>query len=141
MHIYHLFQWSKASDVEIDQYRMKSYTDLGSIIIPAAKRTDNHCNSHEHQKQLDSYYDNICNVLTSSSRPMQTIPTSKIKCPSEYIIPGFNDYLKELHNNARSSYLLWKHSGKPRGITQIWTCEQPGYNLNMLWDSVVAMRK
>ena len=38
-----------------------------------------------------------------------------IKCPSEYIIPGFNDYLKELHNNARSSYLLWKHSGKPRG--------------------------
>ena len=46
---------------------------------------------------------------------MQTIPTSKIKCPSEYIIPGFNDYLKELHNNARSSYLLWKYSGKPRG--------------------------
>ena len=72
-----------------------------------------HCNCHKHQKQLDSYYDNICNVLTSSR--MQTIPTSKIKCPSEYIIPGFNDYLKELHNNARNSYLLWKHSGKPRG--------------------------
>ena len=36
-------------------------------------------------------------------------------CLSEYIIPGFNDYLKELHTNARSSYLSWKHSGKPRG--------------------------
>ena len=49
------FHWSKASDVEIEQYRMNSYTNLGSIIIPeAVKCTDNHCNCHEHQKQLDS---------------------------------------------------------------------------------------
>ena len=48
-------QWSKASDVEIEQYRIKICTYLGSIIIPeAVKCTDNHCNCHEHQKQLDS---------------------------------------------------------------------------------------
>ena len=56
------FQWSKASDVEIEQYRMKSYMDLGIIIIPeAVKSTNNHYDCHEHQKQLDSYYDNISN--------------------------------------------------------------------------------
>ena len=45
--------------------------------------------------------------MTSSAHNIQTIPipTSKMKCSSEYIVPGFNDYLKELHTNARNSYL------------------------------------
>ena len=71
------------------------------------------CSCNEHQMQLDVYFDSICNALYHTSK--QTIPTSKMKCSSEYIVPGFNDYLKELHTNARNSYLTWKQMGKPRG--------------------------
>ena len=107
-------QWSKASDVEIEYYRMKSYISLDTISIPdVVKCVNNNCSSKEHQDQLDSYFTSISDALDLTSK--QTIPTSKIKCPSEYIVPGFNDYLKDLHDSARNSYLVWKQNGKPRG--------------------------
>ena len=107
-------QWSKASDVEIEYYRMKSYISLDTIFIPdVVKCVNNNCSSKEHQGQLDNYFTSISDALDLTSK--QTIPTSKIKCPSEYIVPGFNDYLKDLHDSARNSYLVWKQNGKPRG--------------------------
>ena len=107
-------QWSKASDVEIEYYRMKSYISLDTIFIPdVVKCVNNNCRSKEHQGQLDSYFTSISDTLDLTSK--QTIPTSKIKCPSEYIVPGFNDYLKDLHDSARNSYMVWKQNGKPRG--------------------------
>ena len=107
-------QWSKASDVEIEYYRMKSYISLDTISIPdVVKCVNNNCSSKEHQGQLDSYFTSISDALDLMSK--QTIPTSKIKCPSKYIVPGFNDYLKDLHDSARNSYLVWKLNGKPRG--------------------------
>ena len=109
-----LGQWSKASDVEIEYYRIKSYTSLDTIFIPdVVKCVNNNCSSKEHRGQLDSYFTSISDALDLTSK--QTIPTSKIKCPSEYIVPGFNDYLKDLHDSARHSYLVWKQNGKPRG--------------------------
>ena len=107
-------QWSKANDVEIEHYSAKSYTSLNAVTLPdAIKCIDPSCSCNEHQMQLDVYFDTICNALYHTSK--QTIPTSKMKCSSEYIVPGFNDYLKELHTNPRNSYLTWKQMGKPRG--------------------------
>ena len=31
-----------------------------------------------------------------------------------YIEPGFNEYAKELHKEARSCFIAWKSLGKPR---------------------------
>ena len=61
----------------------------------------------------NSYFTSISDALDLTSK--QTIPTSKIKCRSECIVPGFNDYFKDLHDSARNSYLVWKQNGKPRG--------------------------
>ena len=87
-------QWSKASDVEIEYYRMKSYISLDTIFIPdVVKCVNNNCSSKEHQGQLDSYITSISDTLDLTSK--QTIPTSKIKCPSEYIeITGRLDALE-----------------------------------------------
>ena len=46
---------------------------------------------------------------------MSSIPRSKFRCSSEIIVPGYNEYVRELHDSARSSYLLWKRPGKLRG--------------------------
>ena len=37
---------------------------------------------------------------------MSSIPKSKFRCSSEFIVPGYNEYVKELHDSARNSYLL-----------------------------------
>ena len=43
------------------------------------------------------------------------IPTTKYKCSSDFIVLDFNEYVRDLHHIARSSYLVWKQSCKPRG--------------------------
>ena len=46
---------------------------------------------------------------------MSYIPNGKFRCTSEFIVPEYNEYVQELHDSVRSSYLLWKRSGKLRG--------------------------
>ena len=35
-------------------------------------------------------------------------------CLADYIVPGFNDYVKDLHSTARSDYVAWRDAGMPR---------------------------
>ena len=43
-----------------------------------------------------------------------TIPTTRFKCLKDFIVPGFNEHLKELHCEARAQYLTWRNAGRPR---------------------------
>ena len=39
-------------------------------------------------------------------------------------MPGFNEFAKQLHSEARADYLLWKASGKPRaGLLYLNMCQ------------------
>ena len=108
------YQWCKASDAEIDNYRLRSQILLSEINIPDVVRCYNTaCVCNEHKVQLDDYYSSICEALRKAS--IKSIPNSIFKCSSDYIVPGFNEYVRELHDIARSSYLVWRQSGKPRG--------------------------
>ena len=108
------YQWCKASDTEIENYRLSSQTHLSEINIPDAVRCyDTACVCNEHKVQLNEYFSSICQALRNAS--IKSIPTSIFKCSSDYIVPGFNEYVRELHDIARSSYLVWRQSGKPRG--------------------------
>ena len=110
------YHWSKASDAEIEQYRIGSHIGLHlkSIPVPSAVRCiDNTCTCEDHRRKIDQYFGNICEALQKAS--MSSIPKSKFRCSSEFIVPGYNEYVKELHDSVKSSYLLWKRSGKLRG--------------------------
>ena len=37
-----------------------------------------------------------------------------MKTSGDYVVPGFNEYAKELHKEARSCFIAWKSLGKPR---------------------------
>ena len=43
-----------------------------------------------------------------------SIPTSKVKTSGDYVVPGFNEYAKELHTETRSCFIAWKSLGMPR---------------------------
>ena len=43
-----------------------------------------------------------------------SIPMSKVKTSGDYVVPGFNEYAKELHTEAPSCFLAWKPLEKPR---------------------------
>ena len=43
-----------------------------------------------------------------------SVSTSKVKTSSDYVVPGSNEYVKELHTEARSCFTAWKSLDKPR---------------------------
>ena len=107
------YQWAKATDVDVENYRHGTQSRLSHITIPEVVYcNDVRCNDEQHRHHIDMYYDSICKVLTNVGK--LTIPTNKFKCSQDYIVPGFNEHLKELHCDARAQYLIWRNDGKPR---------------------------
>ena len=54
---------------------------------------------------------------------MSSIPKSKFRYSSKIIVVGYNEYVKELHDNDRRSYLIWKRSEKlQRDVTECDIC-------------------
>ena len=107
------YQWSKATGVDIDNYFWGTHMVLNSIVIPSAIYcTDVDCKHAGHIRDIDTYYDNICDTLVVATG--RHIPSSTFKCSSDDIIPGFNKHLKGLHEKARQCYLQWKASGRSR---------------------------
>ena len=82
-------------------------------MVPAAIcYKDASCKDCEHRHQIEQYYDNMCNILSSVGK--LTIPTCRCRCSQEFIVPGFNEHLKEVHGKARECCLVWKDVGGPR---------------------------
>jgi len=60
---------------------------------------------------LDGFYANIVSCLNLASRVC--LPHRRVSS-SQYSVPGWNTYVREKHDEARSSYLLWLEQGTPR---------------------------
>ena len=71
---------------------------------------------------LDQLYTQLCSVLKHASD--DSIPVCKIHTHHDHIVPGFTEFAKQLHSEARADYLLWKASGKPRaGLLYFNMCQ------------------
>ena len=80
---------------------MRTYRNISKISIPSAiKCTKVNCKSIEHIHEIDLYYSEICKALHCSS--LDSILSSKSSDCRENTVPGFNDYIKDLHCTARS---------------------------------------
>ena len=111
-----IYNWTKADTTDVNNYCMKTYDNFSKICIPPAiKCTNINCKSLEHRHEIDLFYSQICEALHCSS--LDSIPSSKSSDCRNYIVPGFNDYVKDLHSVARSDYVVWRDAGKPRSGT------------------------
>ena len=65
-----------------------------------------------HRNDINTLLDEICSALRKSS--LETINTCKKTSCQDYVVPGWNDYVKEAHCDARNCYMLWRNMGKPK---------------------------
>ena len=70
----------------------------------AIKWYDVNCSSPEHKQMIDLFYSKICCALKQSSQ--KTIPSSNLRDGLDYIVLGFNDFVKELHTSSRNDYIV-----------------------------------
>ena len=110
------FNWAKASDVDLCSYALHTFQHFKSIPINCAIKCDDvNCSSPEHRQMIDLFYSQICCALGQSSQ--KTIPSSNLRDGLDYIVPGFNDFVKELHTSARNDYIVLRNAGSPRSGT------------------------
>ena len=67
------------------------------------------CTDPSHTAAITTMYNDIVNILKISSECLCDETKGSYKQ-----IPGWNDYCKAAHSDARNAYLLWINSGKPR---------------------------
>ena len=67
------------------------------------------CNNVEHQHKIDCAYSQIIHALHDAGAKCIGVA----KCKQNWVIPGWNDHVAELHLNARDCYLIWRNNSKP----------------------------
>ena len=107
--------WSKASERDRSMYRDKCAELLDSIELPrdAVCCSDTSCKDSSHIEGVRDLYCCIANALNCAA--VNAIPVTKGNCSADdHNIPGWNDFIKAAHADARDSFKLWVVSGKPR---------------------------
>ena len=107
--------WGKASDSERSAYTDNCSELLGNIQLPreAVCCSLASCDDISHIHSIASLYSDIVNCLHCAASGV--IPITKCNCMSdEHNTPGWNEYVKDAHSEARDAFKLWVQSSKPR---------------------------
>ena len=100
--------WSNLSEDDLKEYYFRTDILLSNIELPKYSIAchDINCKNPQHGIELCSMYDNIVKALLASSRPLyKTHRLYKVK-------PGWNDYVEEIHAEARKAFKAWVESGR-----------------------------
>ena len=98
--------------VKLQNYKttkLRKQTDIH--VTPGIKCNNPNCEISSHISDIDFLYKQMCDALHTASK--KCIPSSKIDCYKEHIVPGFNEHVKELHDIARHDFVMWRSAGKP----------------------------
>ena len=107
--------WGKASDRERSSYTDKCSELLGNIHLPheALCCSLASCDDVSHIHNIASLYSDIVNCLHCAASGV--ILTTRCNCVcDEHNTPGWNEYVKDAHSEARDAFKLWILSSKPR---------------------------
>ena len=70
--------------------------------------TNERCSNSLHLRFIDDIFESMKNILLCATERYSVQRSRNFK-----IIPGWNDYVKHFHAEARRHFLLWKSNGKP----------------------------
>ena len=107
-----MVDWGKVS--EANKNYIKSYIDNGIISSnilyhEVFQCKIKNCTNVKHIKYIDEIFESMKSLLLDSTEEFSFVKNNKF-----VIIPGWNDYVKNLHADARNNFLLWKCRDKPQ---------------------------
>ena len=92
-------------------YTALTETYLRDIRQPAEALLCNNanCRNIQHCRDLSDFYTNIINTLLSTGSEIFNFLRRNAR-----VVPGWNEYVKDIHQHARETFLLWRENGSPR---------------------------
>ena len=103
--------WDCTSSQDLLNYYSKSGSLVSSIDAPQASLccVNPNCHDETHQLLLCNIFNDIINSLTDASDVMHiTIHNTFPK----HTVPGWNDLVRDSHQAARESVLIWRSAGR-----------------------------
>ena len=104
--------WDYLPVESIKQYTSATESLLQQIPLPKSLLTccDINCKSQQHLQMIDSFHNEIISCLLKAS---SLLKSSHCKS-SSYHVPGWNEYCKSAHEQAREAFILWQSHNKPK---------------------------
>lgn len=103
--------WSQVTPQQKLDYKSQSEFYLSNIKIPGSVHCkDGNCSSKAHKAHIENFYHDIINALKRASSCL----CNKKEKQSFRPVPGWNDYVRESHDQAREAFLWWQTNNKPR---------------------------
>ena len=106
----YLVRWDKVTDDQLTEYASHLDYFISDYLNDALLCTDESCANQSHIGLLDETYEFLKNCIFSAS---QVFPSSG-NTKNFKVVPGWNEYCRDLFNDARIKFLQWKDSGKIR---------------------------
>ena len=107
-----VIHWDNLSPCDINHYSDYTDIELSKIIVPQGiKCNDPNCLNHSHRDEIDELYASIVSTIKKCSHAFVSTGKHTVK---EFIVPGWNEQVQELHDAVRNAYLTWREIGKPR---------------------------
>ncbi len=104
-------RWSNLSSSEKNRYSDLTFHLLSGIIpdsnLMSCVKED--CTSKDHRLGIDKLYHGIITALQAAHRQFATLTKHGGKT-----VPGWNEYCREAHDQAREAFVLWQNNSKPR---------------------------
>ena len=102
--------WAKATPKDISSYCHCTKEKLMNIILPVSTLSCNNveCTDASHLAEIDKLYKDVCDSILTSGQ--QTLRNISCKNANNYVVPGWNDYVDEAHDEARHHYIIWRNS-------------------------------
>ena len=104
--------WSSVDKLSRDTYSSNTAELLSNVQLDhdVINCQDVSCNNARHHKAIDSMYTSIVNALYDAGKFL--LP--KLGAHKYRPVPGWNEYAKAAHDEAREAFISWQVDNKPR---------------------------
>ena len=103
--------WEKITNVKKLEYCHMLDEKLHDIALELVSFSCsiNKCPNRKHKKRIGALYDQVIKIIQESSD--NTLLTRSYQ--NRKRLPGWNDHVREQHNNAVEAYKMWRQLGNP----------------------------
>ena len=103
--------WNKVGLEDARAYECKLSEGIHGYFNEALSCSEDSCKDVHHFRLLDEAYSFSISCMQRAS---EVLPCSRSNGAKYRHVAGWNDHCKELHDVARSKYLVWNYCGRPR---------------------------
>ena len=104
-------KWHTANEVDKQRYNTKTKQIASTIVLPTDALLCKNTNCTEHHDDIDNFYDSIIAGLKSSAN--LCIPSANVSNKA-YVVPGWNEYVKEHDLHAKDALWWWNFNNRPQ---------------------------